>query len=246
MQIKFMAVAAVICLASAAQAATFPASISREPLMRGNVSDRLSIGLGYDRIKRGVKFSGGLGEATVDADSITGYVGYNMQPWLTAFVTAGGSSLRGEWESSDYGLRLSLGMNAYFWEADVLSPDFAAGRVSIKGTVEIARHETRTNAGDSDWVEVIAALPIGYELFDRYPTTKSGVSTSLALYAGPAVSVLDGNLALAPGVKRGFSQDQLFGAVAGADVFFAPSVSLGVSVLIFDEVSTGASLRFHF
>jgi len=247
MKIRFILVAATVLVTSLAQAGTFPGSTSREPLMRGEVSDRLSIGLGYDRINRDIKYSGGLGTDTLRADSISGYVGYNFVPWFTTFVTVGATSLRGgEWNSTDYALRVSGGVNAYFWEGDVLTPAFAAGRISIKATAEVLRHEADTEAGTSDWFEFIAAIPIGYEMFDRYPTAKSGVSTSLALYAGPAISYIDGDLAVLPGVKQSFGQDQLFGAVAGADVYFAPAVSIGFKALIFDDISTGASLRFHF
>lgn len=247
MQMKFMAVVAMVLVTSLAQAATFPASISRDPLMQGEVSDRLSVGVGYDRIDRDIKFSRGRGTAALQADSISAYIGYSAPRWLTTFVTAGGTSLRGDqWGSTDYALRLSAGVNAYLWEGDVLAPAFAAGRISIKGTAELARHAVKTDAGNSDWFELIAALPIGYEIFDRYPTAKSGVSTSLALYVGPAVSLIDGSLAVAPGMKQGFRQDQMLGAVAGADIYFAPSVSVGFKVLIFDQVTTGASLRFHF
>ena len=247
MNTKCMVVAVTVLLTSLVHAATFPGSISREPLVRGNVSDRLSIGVGYDRIKRDIRYRGSSQTVDLDADSISGYAGYNVLSWLTAFVTAGATSLKDDQlTSSDYALRVSAGLNAYFWEGDVLTPGFAAGRISIKGTAEVLRHEADTSAGTSDWLEWVVALPVGYEMFDRYPAARSGLATSLALYAGPAVSVLDGDLALAPGFKQGFRQDQAFGAVAGADIFFAPSVSLGFKALIFDQVSTGASLRFHF
>ncbi len=247
MKLRLIAVVVLLMVAYASYAATFPGSISREPLVRGDVSDRLSVGLGYDRIERGITFKDGLGRDTLQADSISGYVGYNALPWLTTFITAGATTLRGDqWRSHDYALRVSAGMNAYIWEGDVLKPAFAAGRISIKGTAEVLRHEADTDAGTTDWFEFIAALPIGYEIFDRYVTSSSGLSTSLALYAGPAISVVDGDMAVSPGVTQAFEQDQLLGAVAGADVFFAPSFSVGFKALIFDKVTTGASLRFHF
>ena len=226
---------------------TFPGSITREPLVRGSVSDRLSIGMNYNRIKRGITVNNMPFVDVLEADSISGYAGYDVMPWLTAFVTAGGSSLRGgDWSSSDYGLHVSGGLHAYLWEADVLSPTFAAGRVSIKGMVEIGHHRSDSLYGGSDWLEMLAALPVGYEFFDRYPTKRSGVATSLALYVGPVFSYLDGDLAVGPGMKSGFSSDRSIGAVAGADVYFAPSFGVGVKVMLLDEVSTGASVRFHF
>ena len=246
MKMSFVMLTAMFLFASLAQSGTFPGSISREPLMRGNVSDRLSIGLGYDRIQRDVKLDGDPVTRELQAHSISGYVGYDALSWLTTFITVGGTALRGGDGSEDYALRLSLGLNAYIWEGDVLAPAFAAGRISIKGTAEVLRHEIDVAAGKGDWIEVVAALPIGYEFFDRYPASRSGVSTSLALYAGPAVSFLDGDVPVAPGRKQGFRENQVMGAVAGADIFFAPAISIGFKALIFDQVSTGASLRFHF
>lgn len=246
MKICLLAVAVTALMTGLGHAGTFPGSTSREPMMRGEVSDRLSIGLGYDRIQRDISFSGGGGTGSLQADSISGYVGYDVLRGLTTFITAGATSLRGgEWTSRDYAMRLSAGANAYFWEGDVLTPQFMAGRISINGSAEILRHEADTNEGTTDWFEFIAALPIGYEMFDRYTPRKSGASTSLALYVGPAISFIDGSMAL-PGGAQDFRQDQIFGAVAGADVYFAPQLSIGVKALIFDDVSTGASLRFHF
>ncbi len=245
---RYVAMVVVLGLQAASlMGGTFPGSITREPLVRGAVSDRLSIGLNYNRIKRGINVSGVPFVDTLEADSVSGYVGYDVLPWLTGFVTAGGTSLRGgTWDSTDYGLNVSGGVHAYLWEADVLTPAFAAGRASIKGMIEIAHHRSDSSFGSSDWMEILAALPIGYEFFDRYPTKKSGVSTSLALYVGPLFSYLDGNLAVGPGMKPGFSSDRELGAVAGADIYFAPSFGVGLKVLLLDEVSTGASVRFHF
>jgi hypothetical protein len=233
-------------LAGPACAATLPGSISREPLVKGRVSDRISVGLGYDRIQRGITFKDG-GSDVLEADSMAGYLGYNVLPWLTSFVTAGGTSLRGsQWIESEHALRLSAGLSAYLWDGDVLTPAFAAGRISFKGSLELARHQADTRTGTSEWFELVATLPVGYEFFDRYPAPRSGYSPSLALYAGPAVSILSGDLQVAPGFKREFEESRAFGAVAGADVYLAPVFSIGFKVLILDEVSSGASLRFHF
>jgi len=244
---KMLMVAVLVGFAGQVQAETFPGSITREPLVRGRVSERLSVGLGYDRIERDIKFSDGTGTDVLEADAASGYVGYDLLPWLTTYVTAGGTSLRGDrWNESDYALRLGGGVTAYLWESDVLTPTFAAGRISLKAMAEVVRHETDTAAGSSDWLSLGAALPIGYEIFDQYPASKSGLATSLALYVGPMVSVLDGDLAVSPGLTRGFEEDQSLGVVAGVDVYFAPPVSVGFKALFFDGVTTGATLRFHF
>lgn len=239
-------VAVVLCgLAGSVLSATLPSSISREPLTVGRVSDRLSIGVGYERIERGIVLDGGLA-AILEADALSGYAGFDVLPWLTVFVTAGSVELEKEEDlDTDAGLKISAGASAYLWEGDVLVPAFMSGRLSIKAMAEVSSFESDTDVGTVDWVEVMAALPIGYEKFDNYPASSSGLQTSLALYAGPAVSSVQGNVGSVTGDKD-FEEDELVGAVVGADVYFAPQVSIGVKAMIFDEISYGATARFHF
>ena len=102
--IRTMAVA-VIMTACAADSfgETLPASISRQPLVAGRVSDRLSVGVGYDKLERGIEFDN-MPEAILEADTISGYVGYDVLPWLTAFVTLGGTKVElDDGVASDYG-----------------------------------------------------------------------------------------------------------------------------------------------
>ncbi len=244
-----VALAAVLYagMVSVAAGRTLPGSTSRSPLVVGSVSERLSVGVEYDRIKREVQEKNGI-TGLLEADAFSGYAGYDFQPWLTVFLTVGGVEIKSEpWLETDAGLKASLGISAYLWEADLLTPPFMAGRFSIKATAEAGRYESDTGIGEVRWNEVLIALPIGYEKFDRYPASSVGVDTSLALYAGPAYSYLKGVLKESPsGGRVIFDGKDELGLVAGADVFFSPQFSVGAKVLVFDEVSYGASVRFHF
>lgn len=244
--IRSIAVAVIMtALAADSFGETFPASISRQPLVSGRVSDRLSVGIGYDKLERGIEFDN-MPEAILEADTISGYVGYDVLSWLTAFVTVGGTKVEEEARvGTDYGVKFSGGLSAYLWEADVIVPSFMSGRLSIKAMVDASRSESDTDFGTVEWFDVLAALPIGYEKFDRYPASESGLQTSLALYAGPAISYLRGTANTLFG-DLDFDASEQFGVVAGADVYFSPSVSIGAKILAFDELSYGASARFHF
>ena len=247
MRMVFIAIVTMVFSMSLAYGATFPGSISREPLLRRNVSDRLSVGLGYERIRRDISIADQAFSDVLLADSFSGYMGYDARPWLTTFVTAGSTKLSGsQWQARDYGWQMSIGMNAYLWEGDVLTPAFAAGRLSIKGMAEVVRREAETYFGTTDWVEWVSAFTIGYEFFDLYPAAKSGRHHSLALYAGPAVSVIRGDAAVGIGDVEAFRQERNLGGVAGFDVYFAPSMSVGMKALYFERFNTGVSVRFHF
>jgi len=226
-------------------AGTFPSSTSRSPLVVGRVSDRLSIGADYDRIERGIELDIGP-DAVLSATSVSVYAGLDALPWLTLFVTAGSVELKSEnGINADAGLKVSGGVSAYLWESDVLTPAFMSGRLSLKASAELARFESDTTFGKVSWIEAVAALPIGYEKFDSYPTGSSGLQTSLALYAGPAISYVQGT-ERTPRGDVDFDGRQLFGLVAGADVYFSPQFSIGASIAVFDELSYRASTRFHF
>ncbi len=224
--------------------ATLPGAITRNPLVRDNPSERLSVGVTYEEIEREVDFDNGP-NALLEADSAALYVGYDVLPWLTIFATAGGSQLDGNGIiDTDRKLKASLGVCAYMWEGDVLEPIFMAGRISIKPMAEIARYSSDSEVGDTVWTDASAALLLGYEKFDRYPTSPRGVQTSLALYIGPAVSYVSGEIDTIAG-DIDFEQDELFGVMGGVDIFLAPSVSFGVEFSHYGDATIGASLRFH-
>lgn len=223
-------------------AGTFPAGSSRQPLVQGSLPQRLSIGIDYDVMERDVDIKNG-GKGTLEADRINAYVGFDALPWLTTFVTVGGVEVDGP--LSKTGLAVSVGLGAYLWEADIVTPSFMAGRITIKASAELGRYESEVLDNKIRWTEGILALPFGYEKFESQAIGLSTIQTGLALYAGPAVSIIDGKSGSGAS-KVDFSEDEVFGVVGGADVYFTRHLSIGVSLRYFDELSYGASLRYHF
>ena len=243
--VKTVVLAIVMVWSADSFGETFPASISRQPLVAGQVPERLTVGFGYERLEREVDYDG-LANAILKADTINGYVGYDCLPWLTAFMTLGGSKVADQGDiDADYGMSYSVGASAYLWEGDILVPAYMSGRLSIKAMVDLSRSESDTGIGSVEWMNLFAALPIGYEKFDSYPVSASGLKTSLALYAGPAISFLRGTADTQMG-EVDFNEDRQLGIMAGADVFFSPSVTVGAKITAFDEISYGATARYHF
>ncbi|HAS83709.1 MAG TPA: hypothetical protein DCS43_13815 [Verrucomicrobia bacterium] len=225
-------------------ASTLEASTMQTPLWAGSVSDRLSIGVGYEKIERSVS-SDQFYFDILEADCMYGYVGIDALHWLTVFVTGGTSELKGQGGESDSGMRLSGGLDALLWKSDVLVPEFLAGRLSIRSTAELLYSESDVDRGTLSWMEYKFAIPVEYEIYERSPVGSSGVQTSLVLYAGPVVSFLDGDADVGM-TSIGFKAQEELGVLAGFDVYFAPEISIGVNVTVLDETSYGASLRFHF
>lgn len=243
MKISILAVMAVLH-AGLSLAAVFPTSISREPLSVGIPSERLSVGLTYEDIKMSIDPDKGP-DAILEAKSAALYIGYDVLPWLTVFTTLGASEVDGTKDiGTDPKFKISGGASAYLWEGDILAPTYMAGRLTLKSSLEISRYDSDSDVGGVDWIDVTLALPFGYERFDEYSESPSGIDTSLALYIGPAISYIDGTRDTAVG-DYDFEQKELFGIIGGVDIYLSPGVSLGAEFRYFDETTVMGSVRFH-
>lgn len=234
------------------QAATLPGSIGDDFLAVGS-ADRFSVGVNYENIKRYVDVDQGE-DFRLDASSVSLFLGYDVIDWLTIFGTVGQSE-----NSSDFVLgqadsrqvKWSLGANANLYKWYISEPKVATGdRVTIRAFAEFARYEADTGAGSMDWNDIIIALPIAYERFERNERIDNDSELfRLSIYAGPALSFIDGSLDTGAG-STGFNAKQEFGVVAGIDVYFTRSISIGGQAWMFDvtedDISARASLRYHF
>jgi opacity protein-like surface antigen len=238
----------LIGMSGSAGAATLPASIARDSLITAETIAPLTLGASYDQVKRGILLDGDLA-MVLEARTYGAYLGYDLLPWATLFLTAGGSAIREEdtdeyWDSKFKG---SLGLALSLWEYDVTHPAFLAGRASIKLDLEGATFSSEDGPAEVVWQEYSMALPFAYELVEE-TTYIDGIRDPfrLVLFAGPMVSILDGTADDGRTFEEDFEEDQSFGVAAGVDIYFADNVSVGGQVQVFDEVSGGGSVRFHF
>jgi hypothetical protein len=69
---------------------------------------------------------------------------------------------------------------------------------------------------------------------------------SVTVYAGPAISWLDGTMDTVRGGRDDFSENQLVGFTAGIVVVPHENIKLRVGAEMFDEVSWTGAIQFHF
>jgi hypothetical protein len=69
---------------------------------------------------------------------------------------------------------------------------------------------------------------------------------SIALFVGPAVSLIRGNLEVAGGADSDFREGQVVGVVGGLVLIPHDTISIKAEVQYFDDFSFGASLGYHF
>lgn len=234
-------------------AAAFPGAISRDSMVVAESLNRLSIGVDYEVIKRDILFDAGGGnmQDSLEAAAISGFLGVDITPWLTPFVTLGSSYLEDSDrdQNGDAKFKWSAGVNLNIWHYDIVSPDFLSGRLSIESMVEYASYDSESvngGGGTVEWSDFSVVVPFCYEMFeDLSPLADKSLRKSLNLYVGPALSVIDGTVQSGFG-EESFSEDEQVGFIAGGDIFLADKVSIGAHVMVFDQTTVTGSIRYHF
>ena len=222
--------------------AALPGSITRDTLLESYSLARWSVGANVELLDRDIKFNGDL--TTLEAQCLSLFLGYDVLPYLTVYGTLGGVKARPE-RADDWGsteLKTSLGVNLNLWQYEITDPSFMAGLLTVKTTMEVGWYGSDYKDFSYEWREFVWAFPVGYELHERDAETIGGLDISLALYVAPALSTISGHAS--GGVD--FEEDESTGIIAGADIFLARNVSLGLQIQQFGSTSVAGAFRYHF
>ncbi|MCX7006750.1 MAG: hypothetical protein NTY53_05810 [Kiritimatiellaeota bacterium] len=238
MKTKRLLAVMMIGSAVAAGAASPSGAGMRDSLTTSDNLGPVSAGFDYQTTKRTVSLDAG-GKNVLQARVMSAEIGVDLFPWWQVFGTLGRSEAG--WDTGNYGdgkVKWSGGMHFNWWNYDITEPEFMEGRLSFQTTLEFAQYRS---GDDTHWNDAYADLTLNYELFAEKQKDTKAIPYSLALYGGAALSKLSGQLN-----GSGFSEDQIFGLVGGADLYIAQNLSLGAQVLYFDKASVGFSVRYHF
>lgn len=184
-------------------------------------------------------------------DIYDGAVGFSPLPWLLLYGQAGASqarlegSMRADTATGGGGL---AGMRINLWQL-FEGEQKTAWRLLLQVAGQYAYRTTSDDGeGELQWSETLAMLPLTYHLsfartFRNYYMSEF---QSLAVYAGPAVSLLDGTWTR-NGVERDFEQADEFGLVGGVDFWLLESLGFGLRADWFeDATSMQAVVRYRF
>lgn len=234
--------------------ATLPGGITDDYLHTMNL-EKVSVGFNFEDIERYVEIDGGMDiQQTLSATSYSLFLGYDLQPWFTAFGTLGqtesDADITGTEADDDRLLKWSLGLNGNLYKWDFRAPRALMGdRLTIKCFAEYAHYQKDQDGGEVEWNDTVLALPIAYERYERNPKVEHDELFRLAIFVGPILSLVDGTIEYAVG-SLDFEQSESLGLVAGADVYFTSSVSVGGQVQMYDtdgdDIHARASFRYHF
>jgi len=153
-------------------------------------------------------------------------------------------------DNDDPQTKWSLGANVNLCKWDLRGPRALVGdRVAVRGFLEYSSYEIEQGRSTADWTELMLALPIAYERFERNAKVSTDEKFRLAVFAGPAVSTVDGTLD--DGERSmDFAETESFGGIGGLTLYFTRHVALGGQVQLFgadaDDLSARASMRYRF
>lgn len=235
-----------ICVAVLALAAAVPSfaaspvtSGGRESLFVSDGIERWSIGLDAASIRRGVAINGA--QSRLEASAFGGFIGWRGIPWMTLYTVLGQADAEIGFDDLDSGFYGALGAHATLWQYDMTDPEFLTGRWSVRVHGEFAMADL--SAGD--WQDVSGSLRLQYEIFTTSIEDTQTMPFSLALFAGPMFSVMDGTVATA-GMSRDFEVTEEIGVVAGIELSISHNVLIGAGLEYTDDSTWVGSLRYKF
>jgi len=241
---KMTGMVSALCLSGclAASAATLGGLGVRDTLTETELLARLSVGVDYAQVRRDMSLDQG-GKLDLRARIYSGQLGYDLLPWLTVFGTVGGSEARAESEPDYHSnqFKWSGGLKANWWRYNIEDPDFLEGRLSLQTSAEFAMYRSGSGDDEIKWHEEYVDLTLNYEVFATRMKDLAQYPYSLALYAGPVLSKINGSAG-----PMDFTEDSLIGVVGGVDLYISHNLALGGQILYFDGSTLSASLRYHF
>lgn len=197
-----------------------------------------SCGLYFMSIDREVELFKSLPNISMKSDKVMGYVGYDIFPWMMAYIIGGSSETRIGWGNvADSKGEFGVGLLFNILDTEIEDPTFMEDRLRLNAHIQYTKSSATYSDGitDIDWNDFSGSLTLS--LVNDLEGDKFFVPSSIALFAGPAFSILQSNE---------IEQEDEFGFVIGLDVFLNEKVSLEVAYTQFEEsaYSFGVNVRF--
>lgn len=221
---------------------------ANQALLRWSDPAAWRLGLVYAHLSRQVELEGA--EWRLRGQGVDAAIGVSPWPWMLLYGQAGGSQARLDGvmdENTDYGAGGLLGVRVNLWQL-YEGVQNTAWRVTLGLAGQYAFRAGADNGdGDIEWRETLVMLPLDYHLtFARsFRNFYMAEFHSLAVYAGPAFSKLDGTWTR-QAAEQDFEEVQSFGVVGGVELWLLENLAFGARADWFDGTAMQLSLRYRF
>jgi opacity protein-like surface antigen len=196
---------------------------------------RWSAGIVARTRERDVTVDGSAFVQTLKRSSAQVYLGYRPLGWLTTYGAIGASWAK--LNDNDYGdmeVNGAVGLHANLLYHDLMSPALLESHVRLDLGCAYALEQTETAFDTLEWNELSASLLLS--IVNDVEGNKLFNPESVALFAGPIVSDLSGDL----------DEDEILGFTVGLDVNVTERITLTVGLERFDAESVVAGINVNY
>lgn len=225
---------------------------SRDALLEWAVPPVFQTWAAYGHLVRTIDLDGAPdGKSTLRADLAAGGLEWSPLGWFSLGAFGGAARARVNEIMTECGnLEAGGGLNADATLWQITSEQHrAAWDTSFRLELRASYWRSGDDGqGELEWAEYYAALPVRYRLYRNRGLQGAGTSDfrSLAVWAGPAFSAIDGTWSRQHLLDRDFSETHNFGLAAGADLWLIDSLKVGGRMEWFDEVTFSLGLTYSF
>jgi len=223
-------------LSNLSAAARNPSNLSREYIVGTSDLSRWLCGVYGDQWERELRVADAGMAGTVKSAKFMGYVGYDVLPWLNAYVAAGESEL-GMRGSGDGAVAVGGGLQFSIIDVDIPDPGLMEDRLRLNASLEGTYTSTDFMDDSISWYEIYADLTVALvnDTFDATVVSLEGI----ALFTGPFYSTL-----ISDDLEG--SEKQQVGWAVGAEIFITKRVSLNARYLAADAAGFSAGINVRF
>ena len=205
-------------------------------------------GLAYVHVTRSVDLEGL--ETRLKADIADVEIGMMPWPWLLVYGRAGGSQAQlteVAGDDSSPGGGGGIGMRLNLWQI-YEGVQATAWRFTLQMAGQYMYRTTQDDGdGEVQWGEALVWMPFNYHLSFARPFRNSYMAEfqSLAVYAGPALSKVDGTWTRR-GAEQDFEEEDNFGAVYGAQFWLLENLSFEARAEWFENTTLQLMVHYRF
>lgn len=212
-------------------------NLSREYLVSPQDLGSWSIGLYAIKQERDVTANKYMSDVPMKSSKTLGYIGYDIIPWITAYVVGGSSETRIGWGSGSSKPEIGFGAVFNLIDTEIEDPTLFENRLRLSSHAQYTWGSAKSSTSSSDvkWGEFSGSLLLS--IVNDLEGDKFFVPNSIALFVGPVFSVINSNT---------IEQDKIFGMTGGLDIFLNEKVSLELAYTRYEAgtYSIGVNVRF--